>query len=344
MLGAPTGAKKCKHPDSNSDQRRNPHSNDSNPYSRIRVIHSSPIRKLARAVFAALVAFCQMPLAEEDTKEEIEKPLDIRAPGSDLANFPNSAFTLPQGGFYLESTPVAYTSTSSTLGSQYNFEYLLRYGLFDWMELRLYSQGFSVQGNPQPATGFSPLTFDTKIHLWDELTDFFLPAAGLEVMLQTDLLGSPAFRSGTEPAFSLNLDQGLPWEFQIEYNLGAARFENPDNISQSVWDFTFSWAIQREIVEDVAVFLNGYYNAANLPRIGRISEKWTPVCRNPGSCRPEEIIKQTTTLGGDDNQHAIGIGGIWTLNDKLSLFTNVAAGTTAPTPGFTGFLGFAWTP
>ncbi len=297
-----------------------------------------------RVLLLLLLAAWQTAFALEDTKEEIKKPLDIRSPGSDLANFPNSAFTLPQGGFYLESTPGSYATHSSTLASQYNWEYLLRYGLFDWMELRLYSQGFSVQGDPVPATGFSPLTFDTKIHFWDEFEEYRLPAAGLEVLLQTDLLGSSAFRSGTEPAFSMNFDQGLPWELQIEYNLGAARFENPQNTRQSVWDVTFSWAIQREIVEDVAVFLNGYYNAANLPRVGRVSEKWTPLCPKASGCRPEEIIKQTTALGGDDSQHAIGVGGIWTLNDKLSLFTNLAAGATAPTPSFTGFLGFAWTP
>ena len=297
-----------------------------------------------KAILLGFLAVSQNTVAFEDTKEEIEKPLDIRAPGSDLANFPNSAFTLPQGGFYLESTPVAYTTSSSTLASQYNFEYLLRYGLFDWMELRLYSPGFSVQGDPQPATGFSPLTFDTKLHLWNEFEDYYLPAAGLEVMLQTDLLGSSAFQSGTEPSFSMNFDQGLPWDFQVEYNLGAARFENPNNTSESFWDFTFSWAIQREVVEDIDVFVNGYYNAANLPRVGRVSEKTVSVCPKSGACRAEEIIEQTVSLGGNDSQHAIGLGGIWTVNDHVSLFTNLAAGTTAPTPGFTGFLGFAWTP
>jgi len=296
------------------------------------------------AILLGLLAFGSNAFAVEDTKEAVEKPLDIRAPGSDLANFPNSAFTLPQGGFYLESTPVAYTTSSSTLASQYNFEYLLRYGLSDWMELRLYSQGFSVQGEPQPATGFSPLTFDTKLHLWDEFEDYFLPAAGLEVLVQTDLLGSSAFQSGTEPSFSMNFDQGLPWDFQVEYNLGAARFEDPNNTRESVWDFTFSWAIQREVVDDIDVFVNGYYNAANLPRVGRVSEKTVTVCPQAGACRAEEIIQQTTSLGGDENQHAIGVGGIWTVNDHLSLFTNLAAGTTLPTPGFTSFLGFAWTP
>ncbi|MFO1417296.1 MAG: transporter [Methylotetracoccus sp.] len=282
--------------------------------------------------------------AEELVKEEIRKPLDIRAPGSDLANFPNSAFTLPAGGFYVELSPMSYATRSQTLAAQYNFEYLLRYGLLDWMELRLYSQGLSVQGNPQPATGFSPLTFDTKIHFWDEVEDYHLPAAGLEILLQTTLAGSPAFNAGTEPSFSLNFDQALPWGLAIEYNIGAARFEDPEDVSRSLWDVTFAWAIQKEVYEDVAVFINGYYNAANLPRIGRVSDTWVTVCPTPASCRAEEQVNQTASLGGDNSQTVIGAGGTWTLNDKIVLFANLAGGLTAASPSFISFVGLAWTP
>lgn len=307
----------------------------------------SPMKQQVKALICVAVSGLVRPeatlAADELTKEEIRKPLDIRAPGSDLANFPNSAFTLPAGGIYLELSPMSYATRSQTLAAQYNFEYLLRYGLFDWMELRLYSQGLSVQGNPQPATGFSPLTFDTKIHFWDEIEDH-LPAAGLEVMLQTTLAGSSAFNAGTEPSFSLNFDQALPWGLAIEYNIGAARFEDPDDISRSLWDVTFAWAIQKEVYEDVAVFVNGYYNAANLPRIGRLSDTWVTACPTPASCRAEEQVNQTTALGGDNSQTVIGAGGTWTLNDKLVVFANLAGGLTAPSPSFISFVGLAWTP
>ena len=284
-------------------------------------------------------------LAYEDTKEDIGQPLDIRAPGPDLANFPNSAFTLPKGGFYLETSPATFTSKSRISAPQYNWEYLLRYGLFDWAELRLYSPGFSVQGDPRTAVGFSPLTFDTKLHLWDEMAEHYLPAAGLELVLQTNLLGSPAFNGGTEPSFSLNFDQGLPWDLQIEYNLGAARFQNPQDLDNRQWDVTFSWAIQREIIEDVAIFLNGYYNASNLPRVGRTSDRWVNTCPVTQSiCDKTRVIRQTVTLGGKDTEQAIGIGSIWTLNDHAAVYTNLAAGFTSTTPGFNGYMGFAWTP
>ena len=131
--------------------------------------------------------------AQPDEIQPTADTLDITNPGSDLANFPNSAFTLPAGGFYLEMTPVNLTSSSKRSSPQYNAEYLLRYGLLDDVEIRLYSQGFTVQGNPNQAVGFSPLTFDSKIHFWDEWKEYYLPAAGLEVLLQTDLLGSSAF-------------------------------------------------------------------------------------------------------------------------------------------------------
>lgn len=284
-------------------------------------------------------------MALEVDADENAGQLDIRTPGSDLANFPNSAFTLPQGGFYLEMTPLSYSARSKTLAPQYNAEYLLRYGLLDWLELRLYSQGFSVQGNPQPSTGFSPITFDTKIHLWNEIEAYHLPAAGLEVLLQTNMLGSAAFQSGLEPSFSFNFDQVLPWwDLQVEYNLGAARFEDPQDISQSIWDLSFSWAVQKELVTDLSIFLNGYYNAANLPRLGRVSDAWVTVCPTATTCQPEQMVRQSTTLGGSNTQQALGAGGIWTPNDNLSLFANLAAGLTAPTPAFIGFLGFAWTP
>ena len=279
--------------------------------------------------------------------EEVQptaETLDITNPGSDLANFPNSAYTLPQGGFYLETSPLGYTSASKRTSPQYNAEYLLRYGLLDDMEIRLYSQGFTVQGNPNKAIGFSPLTFDSKIHFWDQWEDYHLPAAGLEVLLQTDLLGSPDFNGGLEPAFSLNFDQSLPYELEVEYNVGAARFEDPQNLDNSIWDATFSWALQRAMTEDIDVFINGYYNASSLPRNTRYSDKFQRVCPSDGPCRDEQKIRQAMNPGAKEKMQAIGMGGIWTMDKHTVFYTNLAAGISTSTPDFTGYIGFAWTP
>ena len=63
-------------------------------------------------------------------------------------------------------------------------------------------------------------------------------------MVQTEVLDSSAFNAGTEASFSLNLDQELPWRGrQIEYKIGAARFEDPNDISQSCRNVTFAWPL-----------------------------------------------------------------------------------------------------
>lgn len=277
---------------------------------------------------------------ERITLSEENKLLDIRTPGADLANFPNSAYTLPKGGFYLETAPYSMVGTSSNASWQFNAEYLLRYGLMNNWEIRLYSQGLSLQGKPDSALGFSPLTFDTKIHFWDEQTDWYLPAAGLEMLLQTNLLGSPEFSSGLEPSFSFNFDQNIFWDLALEYNVGAARFQNPDDISEQVWDVTLQWAVQHDITEDVALFINGYHNGASLPRFTRFAEKTT--C---SSSDPLTGICQVTGLAGNSyTQHVIGWGGIWTPNDNLSVFANLAAGLTSNSPQYVTYAGFAWTP
>ena len=131
--------------------------------------------------------------------ERSRKPHTIRDPGPDTANYPNSPNTLPRGGIYLETSPVFFTGAMSTIQPQtYNFEYLLRMGLTDRVEFRLFSSGFTWQaaGLGQGATtGVSPITFDTKIHFWEENADVFLPAVGFEAFVQTPW-GSPAFNAG----------------------------------------------------------------------------------------------------------------------------------------------------
>ena len=64
--------------------------------------------------------------------------IDIRDPDPDTANFPNGAYTLPKGRMYIENSPVSFYGPSTITPPQYNWEYLLRYGLTDNLELRLF--------------------------------------------------------------------------------------------------------------------------------------------------------------------------------------------------------------
>ena len=248
-----------------------------------------------------------------------EEP-DIANPGPDLANFPNSAFTLPRGRAYVEISPFTFYGSADGQPTQYNAEYLLRYGLTDDVELRLFGNGVSWIGGGESSWGFAPIAFDTKIQLWTEKPDYFLPAAGFEAYLQTQWLGSAPFNSGTQPAAMLNFDQSLPFGIDFEYNLGAVRVEAADG--QNVWEMSFQWALQRDLFDkDFAVFVHGFHNAMSLPRL-------------PNASGPPRRYKDMT-------QNAVGAGFVWTANRRLAIYGQVSGGTTAVTPSTISMLGLA---
>jgi hypothetical protein len=245
---------------------------------------------------------------------------DIGNPGPDLANFPNSAFTLPRGRAYIELSPFTFYGSGFASPAQYNAEFLLRYGLTDDIELRLFGNGLSWMGGSRPAWGFSPIAFDTKIQLWTEKPDWFVPAAGFEAYVQTEWLGNKAFNGGTQPSFTFNFDQSLPWEIDFEYNVGTTRFQ--DAAGKNIWEFSFQWAFQRDLFDkDFAVFVHGFYNAASLPRIPNIN-------------LPYDAYHSPS-------QNAVGAGFIWTANKRLAAYGQVSGGTTKFTPSIISLLGFA---
>jgi hypothetical protein len=149
----------------------------------------------------------------------------------------------------------------------------------------------------------SPQILDFKWHVMDEKKESFLPAMGVEFALQTNW-GSRAFRGGTQPGLSLNFDQTLPLDIAFEYNVGVFS-QNSDEGKRQV-QVALSWAFQREVVDDVAVFVNGY-----------------------------------TNTGQGVGTSAIGGGMQWTPTSRLALFTNLSGGLTQATPKFSALLGFA---
>ena len=300
------------------------------------------------------------PKAVEDDK----KPLTIRDPGADMANYPNSAFTLPEGGFYLESTPFSYTARSGSSGPPTETgQVLLRYGLVENIELRLFYTPYEVQNKRAGSvSGSGPMAFDTKIHLWDAWEEYFIPAAGFELTITTPWLASTAFQSPTSPGFSFNFDQDLPYDIGIEYNIGATNFEDPHDLSKSVWQLAAQWAAQRDITDDVAVFFNGYYNRTTLPRVShhhtetRLETRYHIICTETGALIGHTTCQQIAHIVSVPYQVLVpldpisevpvvlGAGLIWTLNDHVQLFGNTAAGVTQGSPGLQTYVGFAWTP
>jgi hypothetical protein len=267
-------------------------------------------------------------LAEPDAREALKNQLrrrmrvDIRDPDPDTANFPNGAYTIPKGRLYIENSPLGLFGPSRN-GFQprtYQWEFLVRYGLTDNLELRLFSNGLTHEGanGSQPATtGFSPLAFDFKVNFWEENTRYHIPAMGVEMFIQTTF-GSPAFSNGTQPSLNLLFDQTLPWGINFEYNFGITGVQN--NAGQIAYQFSYQWSLQRQVVKDFDVFFHGFYNAAALPRL---------------------LQFQNSLNAGIPNVTALGVGAIWTVNDGLAVFGSYNFGITAAAPRTIALMGFA---
>ena len=156
---------------------------------------------------------------------------------------PQRCLHLPKGRLYIENSPSGFTAQARH-ARVYQWEYLLRYGLTDNLEFRIFSNGFTAQARQgkQPATtGYSPLAFDFKANFWEENTKYHIPAMGVELYLQTTF-GSPAFNGGTQPSMSLLFDQSLPLGIGFEYNLGITGVQNGQGKSSinSVFSGRFS--------------------------------------------------------------------------------------------------------
>jgi hypothetical protein len=254
---------------------------------------------------------------------------DIGNPGADLANWPNSAFTLPEGRVYIEFEPLSFSAAvngGSPQPVQYAMDYLVRYGLTDNIELRLFGNGPTYTGGSTDSWNFSPVGFDTKIHCWGEQQAFFLPAMAIEAYLQTEWLGNTTTNSGTQPGISFNFDQSLPFEVDLEYNFGAVRTQDiTSNQKENVWDFSFQWSLQRDFWnKDVAWFIHGYYNSPSIPRVPN----------GQAMTGPNQVVIV-------EAQNVVGAGFIWTINSRVSMWGQSSAGTNASTPSLLSNIGFA---
>lgn len=196
-------------------------------------------------------------------------PCDVTSPGPDTANFPNSPLTLPKGRSYVECDPGTFSlpGADGTPGT-WSWPFLLRTGLTDSCEFRIFSQGPTVIG-PTAAgrsyDGFAPLGFDVKVHLWGDADQMWLPIVGVEAFLLTGIASRP-FQIGTEPALVLLVDHRLPGDWNLEWNVGC--YGNggsgiPDILSLP--DLGVQWALQKQITKRLAAFYQGFYSAAGIP-------------------------------------------------------------------------------
>lgn len=198
------------------------------------------------------------------------EPTTIRNPGPDTADFPNSPFTLPKGGIYVETSPVYFESAVRNVSPPtYTWEYLLRFGLTDHVEFRLYGNGLTVLIPPAGApsgsgeVGFSPIVFDSKIHFWEQGDAGWLPATGIEVYVQSDF-ASTFLQQGTQPGVMMLFDWAITESITFELNAGVvSQVTRTDTL---IYTDAFQFSLGRELGEDLEVFIHGFQGQAALPR------------------------------------------------------------------------------
>jgi len=206
---------------------------------------------------------------------------DISEPGPDFGDFPNSSFTLPKGRVYLELAPLTLLGRDSQNPSSYNFPFLFRYGLTDDVEFRLFGSGIAHVFGDQPETGWTPIAFDFKIHLWDDKREWMLPASSLEVFLQTPW-GSPEFNGGWQTSLNMNFDLPLAEKTNLEWTVGLTGVQDAVNVftgerfiprlnhlvpvvhraNLDVYQLSVQWALEQDVTDQLQVFMHGFYNGA----------------------------------------------------------------------------------
>lgn len=203
--------------------------------------------------------FSQLLIPKPDAT--FKKP-NIREPGPDSANFPNSPYTLPKGMVYFETTPsVAGKSISNP--RTYTTPTLIRYGLTDDVEFRLFTNSLTVESEPSNA-GFSPLVFDMKIHFWDENNDLFLPAVGMEILLQSTF-GSSFLSTGVQPSINLLFSKDLVWDTMVEASVGLQSGNIGLNAGDG-YELTVQGDITTKVTERFSVFVQTAYNGSVDPK------------------------------------------------------------------------------
>ncbi len=267
---------------------------------------------------------------EPDDPDAFPPEPDITEPGPDMGDYPNSAFTLPKGRAYIELAPVTLQTADAFNAASYNFPFLLRYGLTDDVEIRLIGSGLSSVFDPgNTVSGFAPLIVDTKVHLWDDEMDRFIPAASLEVFILTNW-GSATFQGGIQPSINLNLDFPITEKTNIEMTFGYSGLQDalvvetgrrfvprlghtiPELHKTNVDadQFSYQWAIEQAMTDKLELFVHGYYT-------GRVYAQ-------------------------DSESTVVGVGWFYELTKRVMLFSSYNAGIDKASPPFSTQFGMAF--
>ena len=236
----------------------------------------------------------------------------IRAPGPELATFPENVNTLMAGEGYFEVSAFGYTGSSTSASGQYNTPFLLEYGV-------TYDNGFTWNETNKSYRGFEPPTFGALIHLMDEKPEYCLPAIAFEPLMTTDLLGNNNTSGGVQPNLVLTFVNTLPEDIEFNYTLGTFRKRN--DLNQNIWEFQFEWALQRSFfMDDFKLFIHGTYNSLNMS--------------------PPDLSGPSST--NETGQSVVGGGFILTATERLAFYGQISGGLSAASPSILSWSGFAF--
>ncbi|MBI3462226.1 MAG: transporter [Planctomycetes bacterium] len=223
---------------------------------------------------------------------------NIREPGPDSADLPDSAFAVPPGVVYFE-TALTYSSSKGPRTRDYFTPTLVRIGVCRDLELRLSGPGIIHEdGDTDNTTGFGPMAFGFKRHIWDEVEDWGIPAFGVIAQVSAPT-ASAGFDDGTAiPTVFFNFDHTLPADSYFEWNLGISALHDDDG--HRFAQGSFLWSLGHEWTPDLTTFFHGFVNVP------------------AGS--------------GDDQEVVLGPGMIWFASDQLAVDFSYNFGLTAESP------------
>lgn len=274
------------------------------------------LRVLATLLLMTLSGWASSSAVSAQEEElSLEPWPDISSPGIDLGDFPNSSSTLPGGTWQLELAPFCITGRDQYNSPSYSTLYLLRYGVTDDVEFRILGDGITVTYGDTQSTGFSPVVLDTKIHLWDEMPERWIPGTALEILLSTDW-GSKDLTSGYQPTIALNFDLPLTEKLALGSTIGYGQVKeqlllpnSSDELLQNVNQAYFQWSVVRELDDRWSVFVTG-----------QTYEK----------------------IAGDSAGTLLAFGGNWQQSDRVAWYSLLGWGVTPDAPAITAQIGLGF--
>ena len=203
--------------------------------------------------------FAQDAPSLTETEAPGEGGPDISDPGPDTADLPDSAFAVPPGVTYFE-TSLSYISSKGPRVRDYFTSTLIRTGLWEDFELRIATPGVIHQHAPgESTTGFGPLTIGFKQHIWAEVEECSIPAFGIIAQV-TAPTASAGFDDGTAiPTVFFNFDYSLPCDsyFEVNFGISGLHADDGDRFVQG----SFLWSLGKEWSDNFTTFFHGFFNA-----------------------------------------------------------------------------------